>query len=402
MPDPHLEQIDPLGCLPEVELVSSLPGAGRRIFHKPRRDRPVKIFAAALDPMLGDFLTRNIYAAAVKMHYANARLALYYRDDRPYKRDLVAINPYVDQKIVVSGDRTTALDVFNATHDRADVPGTLDFIKHGLADPDIVLTPSMMGVEDLLRFDRHPIFRIPEDRVPGLSDRLVGLGLDPGRWFCCLFYRQPTYGFRGATAYRDVDDRPFEALARYIVGELGGQVVRLGHPEMRPFDLGPGFVDLSRLKDEFMVQAMAVSRARFMVTTSSGPAHLPGAFDVPYVVTNSLAILGVWTPAGMIMPNHLVDITGRRFDIRELAAMGVLDWGSIRHIIRNRACRLVENSFEELREVSNLLWSRTTDCPGWRAPVIAPTPAPTNRIDILQPYRRTVTVVEFPQYWPRA
>lgn len=387
--------------MPEVDLSSSLPGGGVRIFRKRRRDRPVKIFAAALDRTLGDFLTRNIYAATIKMHYGNARLALYYRNDRPYKNDLVALNPYVDQKVVVSGDRTTALDVFYAPHDRADAPGTLDFIKHGLADPDIVLMPSMMIVEDLLRFDRHPIFRVPVDRVSELSNRLVDLGLDPNRWFCCLFYHQSNYEYRGPTAYRDVDDQPFEALARHVVGTLGGQVVRLGHPEMRPFDIGPGFIDLSQLKDEFMVQAMAVSRARFMVTTSSGPAHLPGAFDVPYVVTNSLSMWAVWTPAGMILPNHLIDVNGKRFDIRELAAMDALNWGSIRHIIKNRGCRLIKNSFEELRAVSDLLWSRTTDCPGWRLPNPSPMPAPTNRVDFLQPYRRPVTVVEFPEFWPR-
>ena len=400
-PDPLLHRIDPLACMPEVDLVSSLPGAGTRLFQKRRRDRPVKIFAAALDRTLGDFLTRGIYAATVKMHYANARLALYYRDDRPYKRDLVAINPYIDQKVVILGDRATPLDVFYPHHDRADIPGTRDFIKIGLADPDIVLTPSMMILEDLLRLDRHPIFRIPEDRVSELSDKLVGLGLDPNRWFSCLFYRQPNYAYRGATAHRDTDDRPFEALARYIIEDLGGQVVRIGHPEMRSFDLGPGFVDLSRLTGEFMTQAMAISRARFMVTGPGGPGHLPGAFDVPYVVTNSMTYWAVWTPTGMIMPNHLFDATGRRFDIRELAAMGAFNWGSVSYGIKNRGYRLVENSFEELRAVSNLLWSRSTDCPGWRPPAPVPMPAPTNRVDFLQPYCRPVTVVEFPELWPR-
>lgn len=391
---------DLLGSFPSVELISGTAAPQITPFKRKRRDRPVKIFAAALDRTLGDFLTRNIYAAAVKMHYANARLAFYYRDDRPYKRDLVAINPYIDQRVVVAGDRITALDVFYPDGDRAEIPGTVDFIKHGLADPDIVLMPSMMQVEDLVRFDRYPIFRIPEDRVSELSDRLVGLGLDPNRWYCCLFYRQPNYGYRGATAYRDVDDRPFEALARYIMSELGGQVVRIGHPEMRPFDLGSGFIDLSRLRDEFMIQAMAVSRARFMVTTSSGPAHLPGAFDVPYVVTNSLSIWLVWTAAGMIMPNHLINRQGRRVDLRRLIDSGTLDWEFVRAAL-HYGCRLVDNSREELFTVARLLHERTTDCPTWRVPAVEPQPTPTDHLDFFQPYRQPVTVIEFPQYWPK-
>jgi putative glycosyltransferase (TIGR04372 family) len=395
-----MTDLDPLDSNPCIDLIS---GSSRPVLlpiRRKKRDRVIKIFAAALDRTLGDFLTRNIYAAAVKMQFRSAHLALYYRDDRPYKSDLAAINPYVDDVIAVAGKDAVPIDFFFSSRDRTPIPGANNFIERGLADPDIMLVPSMMGVEDLLRFDCHPIFRIPPERVSEVTDRLITLGLDPGRWFCCLFYRQPTYGFRGATAYRDVDDRPFEALARHIIDDLGGQVVRLGHPEMRPFDLGPGFVDLSRLKDEFMVQAMAVSRARFMVTTSSGPAHLPGAFDVPYVVTNSLSIWAVWTPAGMIMPNHLIDPKGKRVDVRRLLDAGRFDWDSVRRALQN-GCRVVENSFEELRAIANLLFERTADCPGWREPAPAPTPAPTNRLGIFQPYRRKVTIVEFPELWPK-
>ena len=69
------------------------------------------------------------------MHYADARLAFYYRDDRPYKRDIVAINPYIDQRVVVAGDRITALDAFDPRGDGSDIPDTDKFARHGLADP---------------------------------------------------------------------------------------------------------------------------------------------------------------------------------------------------------------------------------------------------------------------------
>jgi putative glycosyltransferase (TIGR04372 family) len=351
---------------------------------------------------LGDFLTRGIFAAAVKMHFDNAHLTFYYRDDRPYKKDLVAINPYIDQEIVVTGDRTTALDQFDISLDRAPRSGSLDFRKLGISDPDIVLTPSMMRVEDLLRFDRYPVFRMPEAQVPELSGRLIDLGLDPHRWFCCLFYRQQNYRYRGATAYRDVDDRPFEALARYVIEELDGQVVRIGDPNMRSFDLGPGFVDLSRLTNEFMVQAMAVSRARFMVGTNSGPSHLPGAFDVPYVITNTLSIWLVWTPAGKILPYHLIDSAGVRVDVKALLDLGIFDQGSIRNLVTNRGCTLAQNTFEELRQTVNLLHAQTSDCRGWRPNGEAHRPPAKNRIDFLQPYRQPVTVLRFPTHGPKS
>lgn len=392
--------IDPLSTVPKINLISGSAEPVSLHIRRRKLARTIRIFAVALDRTLGDFLSRNIYAAAVKMQFKSAKLAIYYRDDRSYKKDLIAINPYIDDIVAVSEGEVVPIDFFYSATDRFPTLGADSFIKRRLADPDIILTPSMMGVEDLLRFDRHPIFRIPEDRTSELSDRLVELGLDPNRWFCCLFYRQPNYGHRGPTAYRDVDDRPFEALARYVIEDLGGQVVRLGHPEMRSFDLGSGFVDLSRLKDEFMVQAMAVSRARFMVATSSGPAHLPGAFDVPYVVTNSLSILAVWTPAGMIMPNHLIDPQGRRVDVRQLLDVGRLDWDSVRLALRN-GCRVLENSAAELSAAARMLYERTVDCQGWRPPAVVPPFMPPNRYGIFQPYRRKVSIVEFPEFWPK-
>lgn len=395
-----MTDVDPLSTVPTINLISGSAAPVLLPIRRKRTDRTIRIFAAALDRTLGDFLTRNIYAAAVKMQFKSANLAIYYRDDRPYKTDLIAINPYIDEAVVMAARQVVPVDFFYSLADRPPLPGASSFVKRGLADPDIVLVPSMMGVEDLLRFDHHPIFRIPEDRVSELSDRLVALGLDPNRWFCCLFYRQPNYRHRVPTAYRDVNDQPFEELARYIIKELGGQVVRLGHPEMRPFDIGPGFVDLSRLENEFMIQVMAVSRARFMVTTSSGPAHLPGSFDVPYVVTNSLSILAVWSPAGMIMPNHLISPQGHRVDVRQLLDAGRLDWDSVRVALRN-GCRIVENSAPELFAVARSLYDRTVDCPNWRIPSITPKTMPSNRYGIFQPYSRRVSIAEFPEFWPK-
>jgi putative glycosyltransferase (TIGR04372 family) len=196
-----------------------------------------------------------------------------------------------------------------------------------------------------------------------------------------------------------LDDRPFEELARHVVTELGGQVVCLGDPGTRPFDLGPDFVDLRRPENGFMLQAMAISRARFVVTTPSGSAQLPGAFDVPYAIANSLSILGVWTPAGTIMPNHLIDPQGRRVDIRRIVKAGRLDWESVQAALRN-GCRVVENTAAELMAVAQGLFERTSDCLIWRGPATEKEFKPPNSFGVNQPYRHRVSVVEFPEHWP--
>jgi putative glycosyltransferase (TIGR04372 family) len=259
----------------------------------------------------------------------------------------------------------------------------------------------MMIIQDLLRFDRYPIFQIPVAQRGALEARLIELGVDPRRWFSCIYYRQGNSDLRGRASYRDVDDRPFEALARHIIADMGGQVVRIGHSAMRPWDIGEGFVDLSRLEDEFMTQAAAVSLARFMISTSSGPGHLPGVFDVPYAITNTLSIWLVWKSNDLVLPNHLIDPNGARVDLRRLIDSGLFNQDSIRTMVERRAYRLVENTAGELCALADMLHGATTDCPGWRRSVPPPPPPPPNFFGFPQPYRRKVNIVEFPQHWPR-
>lgn len=64
---------------PTVDLV--LPhGITTTIYQAGKEKRTIKIFAAMLDRALGDFLTRNLYAAAVRMLFETVKLTVYYRD----------------------------------------------------------------------------------------------------------------------------------------------------------------------------------------------------------------------------------------------------------------------------------------------------------------------------------
>jgi putative glycosyltransferase (TIGR04372 family) len=387
--------------LPQVTVVSGPDLISSMPFLVKFRGLPFKIFAAMLDRTLGDFLCRGYFAAAVKLNFGPSQLTAYYRDDRPYKKDIVAINPYIDRTIKVSGDSYLPLEAFYDPFDRHLIPGTEKFIQSGHARPDLVLVPSMMLLEDLPRFQHLPVFALPETQRPKFEDRLVQLGLDPARWYCCIFYRQPNYKFRGATAYRDVGDRPFEALVNWIIDELGGQVVRIGHPQMRRFAARMGFIDLSVVEDEFMLHAAAASRARFMVVTPSGPAMLPGVFKVPFAMTNAVSILGAWDPDHLLLPRHVFRPDGRRIDIRMLLKRSKWHDAMISEFVRNRGFKLADNTFEELREVTRMLFERTTEHTGWRPPPQPIYVKSSGRYVLPEPYRRPLTIVEFPELAPK-
>ena len=60
----------------------------------------------------------------------------------------------------------------------------------------------------------------------------------------------------------------------HIIDKLDCQVVQIGHPEMKPFPQRDGLVDISGIRNAFMLQAFALSRARFMIGGASGPIAL--------------------------------------------------------------------------------------------------------------------------------
>jgi putative glycosyltransferase (TIGR04372 family) len=362
-------------------------------------DRPFRIFAAFLDWNLGDFIARNIYAAAVRMCFKRAKLTVYFRDDRPYKQDVLALNPYIDQVVFGTGTHGLPLEVFHATG-RFPIRGTERFFQAGHAQPDLLLVPSMMMAADLLRFDRLPLFAIPKDKQKGQEGRLIQMGLDPEKWFCCVFYRQASYTHRGPAPHRDVDDRPYETLIDWIIDELGGQVVRLGHPEMRRFADRPGFVDLSAVPNDFFLQAAAISRARFMIATPSGPSMLPGVFRVPCALTNALDFQGALNDSDVVLCKHLFDPAGQRVPLASLLREGALHQHVFARKTTREGFRLLDNTTDELKQAARILFARTADTPSWRRTTTGSPGNTDGRFVTPRSFCRAVNFVEFPHLAP--
>lgn len=152
-------------------------------------------------------------------------------------------------------------------------------------------------------------------------------GLDANRWFCVLDYLEPGYLHRPSREHRDLDPKPFMALVEYIVETLGGQLARVGHPQMTPFPKRRGFVDLAMLEDRFMLHAFAVSRVRFMVGPLTGISHLGSAMDTPTTITyctDSLYFLGVWRDQDVVLYQNLYEAGVRWVSTMALHESGLL------------------------------------------------------------------------------
>src|SRR4051812_43897085 len=77
------------GVLPDNATLDGLDMIGAR--SSPR------IFAYLGERALGDFVLGNCAASSLKLSLVDATLTVYYRDDRPYKREVIELNPHIDR-----------------------------------------------------------------------------------------------------------------------------------------------------------------------------------------------------------------------------------------------------------------------------------------------------------------
>jgi putative glycosyltransferase (TIGR04372 family) len=327
--------------------------------HEPDTEsRPVIIVALLLATTLGDFIEYNLFAASFKRRYRHARLIAYYRRDRSFKDAVVEMNQDIDEIWPQDDAETVTAGYFNV------MPGG-DSDRHA----DIILTPSMMDRTRLPAFPALARFNVPLGKVEACEQALLDGGLDPNRWYCVLHYREPTYEERGANADRDIEPDDPIAMTRYIIDALGGQVVRVGHPEMAAFPNIAGFVDLSRGPPDIQIQAAAVRRSRFFLELSpSGPMALALCFGVPVARCNALILAGPTSTNSIVLNQHLIGPDGNTIPIDVCIEKNLLNGAVMPHKLRERGFRFRRNSLVEMKAVARDMVEMTTGHKAWRTP----------------------------------
>jgi len=359
---------------------------------------------------LGDFIICNIVASSIKKQFKHARLYIYCRDDRDYKLDILNMNTYIDGAFCMSGERTFSLDDFDSFGDIISMGWKIPkfitrhktWYDNNCGKPHLVLTPSMMNEHLLSSFASPAHLSISGEKIDTLTRRLSAKGLDPDRWYSVIHYREPTYSLRPSRKFRDVAPGPFQDVTNRIIRDLGGQVVRVGHPGMASFDKQDGFVDLAGEEENaFEIQAFAISRARFMLAVSSGPLQVGSAFGTPAASTNSINPAespGVWNAHDLCLHRNLFLADGTRITAEAAMNHGLYDRGRLLSLVKEKRLTVMENSPEELFEIAKSLHGATTDTDGWRTPISASDPGfiPPNCLSMPCEIKRKVSVVEYP------
>lgn len=360
---------------------------------------PFTIFALCLDNAFGDFAVRLVYAASVKLLFGNARLHVCYRDNRPYKRFMVSMCPHIDESIVLPADAPRLpfepLEDLNSGVPAPNLAGAfarLDRLGADLAH--LVLTPAEMPMYQISSFPVVGYLEFPIGEVGQCHERLLGLGLDENRWICCIHYRERSYQYRNFKSQQNSDPEIFIELMSTIIDEMGGQVIRVGHPGMYTFPKKPGFIDISGVDGGVSLQAYSIARSRFCLMGISGPSALCGAMDIPIGRVNATMIGAGPNPDGVILLQRVFTPSGKPVPREVALAKRMYEeaWPEY----EARGYWMEPNSTAEIIEVARIMYRETTSCPGLR-PLRPPVrnPDPSNVYSVPRPENDWNRYVDF-------
>jgi putative glycosyltransferase (TIGR04372 family) len=320
--------------------------------------RPTRVLGLLLHRTLGDFIDQLLFVASAKESLSASELTVYFRPDRAYKSAIVELCPQVDKTI-------TSMDGYplDALDGAASAPIKAPSEASGTIHPtqDIILTPHNASLKNFGNLPRVAKFAMPN--ASNWNNQLA-TRIEKG-WFATIHYREPNYPHRSHPQpdrdILDIDQHVAPVIEQILA--RGGQVVRIGHPEMTPLRKRDGYVDLCAA--QFLEQAAAVSRSRFFFEISpSGPSSLAAAFGTPLIRCNANLICQVIQGRGLVLLQHAVDKNGNDVTV-DAIANGFYDVQPSLRSSKYPNIKLQRNTPEQLVEAVNQM-VKITSGDGWR------------------------------------
>ena len=356
-----------------------------------------RILAQITTGSFAGFVSSHVFAATVKKQFSNAHLAVYHRNDRPFKNDIVALNPAIDQVIEPAEDGSVTLDDFEVTYrtyrmkQRNQNP---QWYQDGMHWWDFIIAPTMAADMRMTGWGKPARLVVPRDRENELDLQLATQGIDPARWHVVLHYRDPSWKHVAANWLRDADPALYLDVAARIINELGGQVVRIGHPGMTPWPAMRGLADLSEAST--MAQAHAVSKARFFLNGGSGAFMLAMGFGVPCLAVCTPDVWGGFGDGHLMLAQHLIGPDGKRIPPHVAHEREMLSTQAITALVRNHGYRVIKNSADEIMAGCRAMMEQRP------AAEAANEPAPPNRFMWPPRVANPWFLLDFPELSPGA
>jgi putative glycosyltransferase (TIGR04372 family) len=334
-----------------------------------RPERPIKIFALISSQSFGDYASSLFYLNSVADRFDHAVVTLMIRNDMDFKVPLLSLLP-VNYRIVMGAkDAFPGLDLLTLTQINKPAGALAEWYKGKLNEQDIVLTEMTCNSVNLASLDRHRYLAFPPELAKIYEEKLIALGVPRDQWFCTIHCREPGYANKPmGPNLRDGDPKAFEEATRYIIQELGGRVVRLGHPGMTKFQDIPGYFDLTAIQDP-LLQAYAISRSRFLLLAPSGPGNISEAMGVPMAVVDAV---DVWMsgPLSLLRTVDVIEPSGHVINQAEFEARKLSKLKIFALLQSGKGYQLRKCSASEIKRLTKRIFELTSDqAGGWRTPV---------------------------------
>jgi len=327
----------------------------------------MKIFTHLSARTVGDFASCALLASSICELFDDAELYVYFHNDRPYKKAIASCIHNAKRLFQVdTSDFTLPIEFFDYMHGRLRLPGS-PLEEEPVSDADLILSGRMLN-DAMLYSIPITTLRPPPDKVGPSNDALVALGLDPSKWIATVYWKERGYPFRRDHPLRMIDDpAPYIAVIRHIVENLGGQVVRLGHPSPTELPELPGLIDLAKIEGSEWLQLYVVSVSRFLIAHQSGPGSYGSCLGVPTALTEVHVCEGAWRDHDYMVTWTLI-AGGKTFRQTDLFDAGYLrsTWQS------ELVFKFRHNTAEQLIAAADEMFRSTQECTGWRPPAAPP------------------------------
>jgi len=152
-----------------------------------------------------------------------------------------------------------------------------------------------------------PLLGVPE-KINHLGKKVLSKwGLRESDWFATLHVREGNHVSRRQLPNADVEAY-IPAIKKII--SIGGKVIRMGNPRMKPLPKIPGLVDYahSAQRSDWM-DVFLWGNSKFFIGTNSGGSDIPIAFGIPMIKTNFCHVgQSFYSPNSFMVPKLFQDV----------------------------------------------------------------------------------------------
>ena len=203
--------------------------------------------------------------------------------------------------------------------------------------------------------DRPPVLSLTQDDQVWSEDELRRLGIPEHAWFVCVHVREGGFSpiDEELHRHRNADINNINDAALEIV-RMGGWVVRLGDPTMKPMQALPQSIDYAHhpMKSA-RLDVILCARARFILGNTSGICLVGTVFGVPSALANMIPVsaMGVGRRDLSIPKMHWSEARGRYLSLDEIKSAR-LDSAQYFDQYLSEGVRLDENSAIDILELT--------------------------------------------------